>query len=318
MKKGFITVAMLCMFIILGSSVANAAIIGTSGVAVLIAAPASVVTGALQSDTLVRTFNEKQNIVLASPLAVDITSPGTYDGTGPLTPGTIAAGTTVSSHYLHYDPANDTPTSGIGTSNGTVIFDHQIIGVIVLSTNLDNSDSALGAAGTTYPFGDANRGLEMVGFEGDSITVGCDTLKINSLFVQGAIDQFRVITGTQTCTPTGGFEGCAPSVWKKSDALSYWTGYTASNQFNKVFKVKSSDALTLRQALGKGQGDERAFQRQAVAALLNATSSIVNYAYTKAQVISIVQKTYATKNFNGARIDLASQNNLGCMLDNLP
>jgi|SRR5581483_5192277 hypothetical protein len=320
MKKYLILTGLLALFLFLSSSLAHAAIVTTTLPIVQIAAPPSVVAGQLQSDTQIPAFEEQQNVVLANPLIIDIAVPGTYDGTNPLTPGVVPTGATVSSHYVHFDAATDTFSSGVGISGGTIKFNNQIIGVIIQDTNLDASDGAVGAPGTTYPSGpNTFRGLEMVGFEGDSITVGCDTITVNSLFVQGLTDQFRVITGTQSCTPTGGLEGCAPKVWSKPEVAQYWSDYQYSDKFNTVFGVKTQNKkLTLSQALVQKKGVEQAFQRQAVAALLNATSSVVNYAYTPAQVKSIVQSTYQTKNFKAARIDFASQNKLGCIFETLP
>jgi hypothetical protein len=320
MKKYLMLTGLLGMFLFLSSSIAHAAIVTTTSPVVQIAPPPSVVAGQLQSDIQIPAFDEQQNVVLATNLLIDIALPGTYDGTNPLTPGVIQSGTTVSSHYVHFDAATDTFSSGLGISGGSIKFDHQIIGVIIQDTNLDASDSVVGVSTTTYPSGlNTFRGLEMVGFEGDSITVGCDTITVNSLFVQGLTDQFRVLTGTQSCTPTGGLEGCAPKTWRKPDMAQFWTGYQYSDKFNEVFGIKSATkALTLRQALGTKKGAERAFQRQAVAALLNSTNSVVNYAYTPAQVKSIVQSAYQTKSFKAARVDFASQNNLGCIFETLP
>jgi hypothetical protein len=97
-------------------------------------------------------FNEQQNVVLANPLTVDVLNGGPGGGT-------IAAGTVVSSHYVFFDP----PGAG-GTINGTVKFDHTVIGIITtnddpkLDGNLFNSDF-LGAAGVTYA-NVVSRGLE--------------------------------------------------------------------------------------------------------------------------------------------------------------
>src|ERR671930_188291 len=87
----------------------SATITGTSGQVQLIAAPPSVKFGALQSDTTMYAFDEQQRVVLAAPLDVDITVPGTYDENSDLTPGAIPAGTLVSSHFVHADKVGKQP-----------------------------------------------------------------------------------------------------------------------------------------------------------------------------------------------------------------
>lgn len=313
MKKNWILIGLLGLFL-LSSSLAQAALTGASGVAVLIAPPPSIALNAVQSNTQIVAFDEQQDVVLASDLAVNITASGTYDSANPLTPGTIADGTTVSSHYVSFDPA----LVDVSIGGGTLTFDKQIIGVIVEDNEIDSSDSILGNPGTTYPTGLTFHGLEIAPSEVDSITVGCNTLTVNNLYVWNLVDQFRVITGTQSCAPTGGLEGCSPNFWKQAKSDAFWANYQPDQKFNRVFNVKgTSRTMTLRQALKKGSGDELAFKRQAVAALLNASSSVVNYAYTEAQVLAIVRNAYGTRDFKNARIDLAQQNKLGCLLETL-
>ena len=72
-----------------------------------IAAPPSVMINALESDTTMFAFDEQQKVTLASGLAVDITSPGTYDDSSDLTPATIPAGTVVNSDFVNADKVGD-------------------------------------------------------------------------------------------------------------------------------------------------------------------------------------------------------------------
>ena len=52
-----------------------------------------------------------------------------------------------------------------------------------------------------------------------------------------------------------------------------------------------------------------------MAALLNAASPEVDYAYTAAEVIAMVQNAYATGDFNGPKDMLEMENELGCTVD---
>jgi hypothetical protein len=72
-------------------------------------------------------FDEVQNIVLTSPLQVDLLA-----STG--VPGSLTPGTTVASHYLFFDPG---PGRQIV---GTVDFDSTVLAVITSTANLAASD----------------------------------------------------------------------------------------------------------------------------------------------------------------------------------
>src|SRR5215469_1617189 len=78
---------------------ANAVISGTLGQITEIAPPASAAAG-LGSNTTMWAWNEQQNVTLASPIKVDITSIGAYTQESQLLTGVnIPAGTVVDSHY---------------------------------------------------------------------------------------------------------------------------------------------------------------------------------------------------------------------------
>src|SRR5438270_9823153 len=79
----------------------------------------------LQSDTTMFAFDEQQCVPAPTSLPVDITLPGTYDDSTDLTNGgTIAAGTLVSSQFVH---AEQTTSHGTHiTLDGTVHTDAPI------------------------------------------------------------------------------------------------------------------------------------------------------------------------------------------------
>ncbi len=166
---------------------AQGAITTAGGDASLGPAPASTLLDALESNSIVRAFNEASGFTLATNLPVNATSPGVYNSNAALTPGVIAAGTVVNSHYLYADPVGNGPAA----YEGFVEFDQPILGVIVLRNALNASDF-LGAVGTLY--GDnAARGMELSGNEAFSITVS--QFRVNFRFnTSGATDDIRVIT----------------------------------------------------------------------------------------------------------------------------
>jgi hypothetical protein len=107
-------------------------------------------------------------------------------------------------------------------------------------------------------------------------------------------------------------EGCTPGFWRQSQHFQYWTGYSPGDSYDSVFGVSATGSPTLLEAVWMGGGGENALLRHSVAALLNASSPDVNYAYTEAEVIAIVQDAYATGNFDAAASLLAAANEAGC------
>jgi len=116
--------------------------------------------------------------------------------------------------------------------------------------------------------------------------------------------------------PPSGGEGCTPGYWRQDQHFDSWTGYDPTDNFETVFGVDASfDPHTLLDAVWLGGGGENALARHAVAALLNAASSGVDYEYSTAQVIHMVQDAYDTGNFEHFKDLLADQNEAGCPLN---
>ena len=115
---------------------------------------------------------------------------------------------------------------------------------------------------------------------------------------------------------TGGGQGCTPGYWKQDQHFSSWVNYSTSDDFEATFGVNASFDKTLLGALKQGGGGEKALGRHAVAALLNASNSDVDYLYTANQVITMVQNAYASNSFEQIKDDLEAQNEAGCPLGN--
>lgn len=172
---------------------ANAGIVGVTGDILLIDAPPSALDGVLADDLHAFAWNEQQDIMLRTDLAVDITSAGLYDSEDDLTPGFLAAGTLVRSHMIHFDT---TSPDVDGDYVGTVEFDAPILGVIVTWQLLDASDGSVGSLTTLY-FNGQGRGLEdfdtqtadeWVRWEGSSLILSA------SGGVMPVMDEIRVLT----------------------------------------------------------------------------------------------------------------------------
>lgn len=114
--------------------------------------------------------------------------------------------------------------------------------------------------------------------------------------------------------PDGGGEGCTPGYWKQEHHFDSWLGYSPGDNFGTTFGVAPTTNWTLLTALQAKGGGEKALARHAVAALLNASSS-VDYLYSAAEVTALVQGAYASGDFEGVKNLLESQNELGCPLN---
>lgn len=170
--------------------VASAAIVNTFFQVTQIAQPADAQLNVLTSATNAFAWNEVQNYTLTSALRVNASAPGSYNSGASLVNSFISAGTTISSHYIHFD----SPASTSGAIQGRVRFDQQIIGVIVVNVagqrDLDDSDY-LGAP-TLFTSGVNARGMEMVN---DSFTISASGLVLDfSMTISTPGDYVRVIT----------------------------------------------------------------------------------------------------------------------------
>jgi hypothetical protein len=159
-------------------------------------APSSVVQGQLENNTSIYWFSEGQHN-LSSDLAVDIAAPGTYDDVNdlPTTKPVISSGTSLRSYYFHFDPVGTGST--VRNATGTLTFENDILGILLLDASLDGTDALFSLSGTTYPSGMNYRGLEYgrTGYD-DSVTIDIDLRTLNlDLFASNAgVDQLRVLT----------------------------------------------------------------------------------------------------------------------------
>jgi hypothetical protein len=129
-------------------------------------------------------------------------------------------------------------------------------------------------------------------------------------------------TPSPTPTPTDppvGDQGCTPGFWKnnaKKTGGDQWVNYSPDDLYkNDVFGV-GPDGVTLLDAAGTGGGGANALLRHSTAALLNASSPNVAYAYTEGEIIAWVQAAFASGDFEPLKNKLDTANNAGCPLSN--
>ncbi len=143
-KKGLAGIAGAVVATVLAASPAQAVLMSVVGGGSIIGAPVDVSDDAATNNQQ-QGFNEAQGITLGIALGVN--------------GGTIAAGTKVNSHMIFLNTKGNTNVSHF---NVDWTFSGKILGVMsdIHGTLEAASNALLGAAGTTYPGGFNNRGLE--------------------------------------------------------------------------------------------------------------------------------------------------------------
>jgi len=107
------------------------------------------------------------------------------------------------------------------------------------------------------------------------------------------------------CAPGG--EGCTPGYWKNH--LEDWppTGYSPADDFDSVFGVDMfSPDITLGEAINAKGGGVKKLARHGTAGLLSAAHLDVDYPYSVAEAIALVQAGMADA--------LVEANELGCSI----
>jgi len=188
------SVVLLAGLAVLGLSVPAAAnIIGVSGAAFPTPdANPSYLPNAFQDPNSppprVHWWNEA-GALLAAPLSdvLDIVAPGVYGGPFSSALGDLAPGTRVDSQYLYFDPLNTR------SAVATFTFDHDILGIVVLTSHLAATDS-LRRIPAPYP-GNPSFNARGIEFGPERITLGANrrTVTVN-LTASSPGDQIRVIT----------------------------------------------------------------------------------------------------------------------------
>jgi len=162
-----------------------------SGAVTVVGAPCSVVEGALESDSAIRLFAERQNYVL--PAAVTVDAQG-------LSGAVLPQGARVNVYYVHADPVGN----GQGKQlRGSVTFNTPVLAVLTDSGALLNTHNTLGntwhpTIKTAYSTS-SDQGIEA----DDSVTVNAQQKRVDFVFNGSTgVDQVRIITAATPGTAT--------------------------------------------------------------------------------------------------------------------
>ncbi len=131
------------------------------------------------------------------------------------------------------------------------------------------------------------------------------------------ITDVRNVHGVQIgiCMEQNG--GCTPGFWKQPQHFDSWNGFSTGDSYDTVFGVTSSfgSGFTMLDAASQGGGGENALGIHAVAALLNTQDDDVNYPFTTAEVIDLVQGAYSSGDFEDTKNILMEENEQICPLN---
>lgn len=135
-----------------------------------------------------------------------------------------------------------------------------------------------------------------------------------NLTVTNSCNEYVVpITVEEGEIPPAG-EGCTPGYWRNHH--DSWVTYGPENDFDIVFGRDVFDPdITLGEAVELGGGDLNALARHAVAALLSASNSSVDYPYSVGEVKAMFQAAFDSGEYEATKNLFDIANNLGCPLN---
>ena len=224
----------------------------------VIPAPPSAKFNDLEDNKIVRMWQEREYYSLQAPVAVNISNPGRYGGNnGSYTgiSGTIAAGTAVECHFLHFDPVG---SQGASTSGQVIKFSDEIIGIICRDAELDATDLALGSQGTVYAGGQGSRGFE-VGHETVEVSADRRSFQILSMYSTFPGEDVRILTRPTSSQVSYGINSKVAAAMTNPDQIYIveyertkvniddpkWSAYTALRHFGKSNALMVDGAVRL-------------------------------------------------------------------------
>ena len=149
--------------------------------------PSFIFEGSIEDDFRGFLFLEMENLTLNRNITLTGDRTGSFTSANSLTQGTVARGMEINSYFLFYDPTGRF-VSLPGVS-GTIIFQQDILGVIVQRSQLEASNSTLRARGTTY------RDFVGVNFIDETIRISSDRRSFTFQFRNNSqYKQVRIIT----------------------------------------------------------------------------------------------------------------------------
>jgi hypothetical protein len=145
----------------------------------------------------------------------------------------------------------------------------------------------------------------------------CDQTRLNVGEAVGTSPGGTVVRDrddAELCTPPAG-EGCTPGFWKQPQHFDAWTSpYDPDDLFSAHFE-NAFPGMTLLQVLSQGGGGLNALGRHTVAALLNAASPDVDFAFSPQEVIGAFNAVFPGGDYEALKNRFAAENERGCPLN---
>jgi hypothetical protein len=149
-----------------------------------------------------------------------------------------------------------------------------------------------------------------------ALTMVVLTLPVSNALWATSLEASGTITmGVMIPSPPIGDEGCSLGFWKHAKHFVYWpTPYAPGTPFSQAFGQDVPDDPTLLEALKLEGGGLNALVRQAAAALLNAASLEVAFAYSVDQVKQMLQEALDSGFYEPTKDRFGQANEAGCPL----
>lgn len=212
----------------------------------------------------------------------------------------------------------------VGLANVTVRLEDTVGNLLAqTTTNLNGKYLFVGIAQGTYVV-EVDETTTPAGFVQSPTDVGSDDTvdSDGSPFTYFAPDDvhvaLRIDFGYHVDQSTGGDEGCTPGYWKQSQHFDSWPApYTTGTLFGSVFEDAFPGLTLLNVVANPGGAKLNQLGVHAVAALLSAGSSGVDYALTTAEVIQMFNDTFpgTDADYVALKDIFAAFNELGCPLN---
>lgn len=146
---------------------------------------------ALDTNLKYQVWNESSGTLSSNVSVENNGALGSYTGASPGTGTTLAEGTAYGSTFIQLNPGVD---GMVGSGTATILFSTPIIGIALSDSSLNNTDSAYGAPGTTYPTGLVGRGIAPKTNQLFTITDGGKELEVHFTAQYDSLREIRVFT----------------------------------------------------------------------------------------------------------------------------
>ncbi len=191
----------IAVLLAIGVLPARGEIIGSTGAVVIVDPPADARVNELESDTEIFVFVENLDMVAPDNIPLNIENAGILTDTDAqsLSPSRVDAGTMVSSYFVHFDRIGR--TEEYISAEGSLTFDEEVRGLIVLSHSLEASHAMVGVPTTLY----SNNPVEL-DTPGQYLSISDDRRTVSfKIFVNLVADDIRIITSPVSIDdPDGG------------------------------------------------------------------------------------------------------------------